>query len=47
MDTKTVGPVFLRGHWLYPASIIPPLLHTRSFNYHRRWIILVTDRVIT
>jgi hypothetical protein len=46
MDTKAVGPVFLRGYWFCPASIVPQLLRTHSFNCHRRWIILVTNRVV-
>lgn len=37
--------LFFRGHRFYPAIIVPPLLHTHSFNYHRRSIILATDRV--
>jgi hypothetical protein len=30
----------------FPVSIIPPLLYTHLFIYHRRWIILGMDGVV-
>jgi hypothetical protein len=37
--------VSLRRLWFLPVSIIPPMLHTRSFTCHRRYTTLAIDIV--
>jgi hypothetical protein len=41
-----LGQVFLQVIWFSPVSIIPPMLHTHPFIYHRRCLILAVDRAV-
>jgi hypothetical protein len=36
----------LRELWLSSVSIIPPVLHTHLFVYHRRYIVSATNGVV-
>jgi len=46
MDEVVWGQVFLQVLPFSPVSSIPPVLHTPTFIYHLRYIMLQTDSVV-
>lgn len=48
VNKVSLGKGFLQVLWIYDVIVIPPMLHTPvSFMYHRHYVILAGDRVVS